>query len=229
MFCKSCGSEVKTGEKFCRSCGAPIEGNSGTDAFGELADKISENKTSLGGVLIGKILVLVALICFFFTFMTVSCAGETRKVSGKDMIFGDSSITDSIEKQYSSHSTLFNIFVCASAVSGIAAIGLRKRKTSAVLAGVSGVLLIVFRFTAKFYYKIGDQSLGDWEEAGLEVGFGFPLYLAIVLFIAAAAIIMKTASDETVSLPPPPVNNTYTTPPDANNNNNNTTNTPNIQ
>lgn len=226
MFCKSCGSEVKTGERFCSRCGAQIEGNNestgGTAALNDLSDKIRAYTSKLGGALIGKLLILAALICFLFTFMSVSCADIKREITGKDLIFGNSTFMDSVNEKTGSDIGWFNIFVCLSALSGIAAIIIRKRKISSVLSGLSAILLLIFRATAKFYYKLDGQTLGEMEESGTDigfkVGFGFPLYLAILLFAVASASIISAAYDKSSSLPPP--DNTYTPTSDGGNNNN---------
>lgn len=212
MFCKKCGAELTKGSKFCKNCGTKIEIYKNPDSkinSDQQQNPQASNKTtnSRSVVLIGKVVILIALICFFFTFMSVSCAGETRKISGTDMIFGDNSVTDSLDEEgYDSHSSLFNIFVCLSAISGVIAI-IVKREKSAVLASLSAIFLLIFRFSAKHYYQINDMSLKDWEDMNLETHFGFALYLAIFLFFLGAGIIESTALDENENKTSP-LNNT---------------------
>lgn len=200
MFCPKCGNKIQDGVRFCGKCGSEVETVGGenrevSSVQGQTPEKSGAKSDSKSVVLIGKMVIIIALVCFFFTFMSVSCAGETQKISGKDMIFGDSSITDSLDEEYDSHSNLFNIFVCLSGVSGIIAIIITKRKASAGFASLSAIFLLIFRFSAKHYYQIGDRSLKDWEEMNLETHFGFALYLAIVLFFLGAAIIEGAALD----------------------------------
>ncbi len=219
MICKSCGSEIRDGVKFCPKCGASQEmqpappesaavsqSNGGTvTAQAQPVQESTAKRSPLSASLIAKLAILLALACFFFTFMSVSCSGQTRKISGMDMISGDKEIAKSLE-EYESHSSLFNIFVCLSAVSGLAAIIIRKRKISAGLACSSGVLLLIFRVSAKHYYQIGEKSLKAWEDMGLETHFGFALYLAIVLFFVGAVILTAAALGEKTpgSAPPAP-------------------------
>lgn len=216
MFCKKCGSEISDGTKFCSKCGAPTEENS------KPTITVAQNETSgsaHSAALIGKIAVLIALICFFFTFMSVSCSGQTREISGTDMIFGDKSVTQEVEAQAGESSGLFNIFVLLSAVSGIAAVAIKKSGISFKLSGLSAILLLIFRFSAKSYYKIGGESLKEWEKNGMDISFGFPLYLAIILFIVGAVFIWSSVNESnqgnslkqlTAKPKPPaiPVNNT---------------------
>lgn len=222
MFCKNCGKEISDNSAFCTECGAKsekesnlneiksVESTSGTSSATAINNENKSN--SHGSIIIAKIGIFIALICFFFTFMSVSCAGETRELSGKDLIFGDKSVTSELDDEYDSHSNLFNIFVCLSAVSGILALVIKKAKTAGGLSLLSSIFLLIFRLSAKHYYKLGGESLKSLEDY-IEVHFGFALYLAMILFFIAAAIIGSALPDSENKSSSTGENNAVKSPP----------------
>lgn len=218
MKCNKCGAFVPDNNKFCLECGAPqnIDENAAMnppnpsnapvnpDYGTSSSPTITIGSKKISVKLIGKLAVLLALICFFLPFMSISCAGTKTNISGTDMIFGDSDVTAEADSRSSDHSHLFNLFVCLSAVAGIAAIVVPKAKMSSALSAGAGGLLILFRMTAKIYYKIDKASLRELEKtySSFEVSFSFWLYLAIILFLAAAVAIIISEQKSKSSSPP---------------------------
>ena len=174
MFCPNCGKELKNGATFCRECGEQLN-----------PVVVAEQKKKDGklSVFIAKILVLLALLCFFMPFASVSCSEDTYKidVKGTDVIFGNEKISDKKEGM-GGNRIIFNVFVCVAAVAGVAAF-LPIKKT-ALFSGISAISLIVFRATATSYYKIGERTLKE-ASSYITVKFGPALYIAIALFILA--------------------------------------------
>lgn len=186
MFCKKCGSEIKNDAKFCGKCGESvdiqqIEEQSDKDLL--VSKETSEKDFTLGCFIFAlpRILILIGIICFFFPFITVSCAGENVKITGTDMIFGDKEIVEEAEDYSGDDESIFNWFVL---LAGLCAAGaLIKPKE----AGSASIFLLIFRFTAKWYYKLGDSRLSELDDV-IQIDFGFALWLAIILFILAAGI-----------------------------------------
>ncbi len=186
--CKSCGSELKENSKFCTNCGAATEDTASETVIDNAPAQVSEENKNLTGkeaalgrflVFLPRILVIIGIICFFFPFMTVSCADNEVSVSGTDMIFGD----DDVSVQVSSHTdddSLFNWFIL---LAGLCAIGGLIHPKD---AGGASIFLLIFRFTAKWYYDLDEIE----EQFGsvLEVDFGFALWLAIIVFLLASGV-----------------------------------------
>ena len=111
MYCNQCGSKIPHGSLYCPGCGMPAEDGSakpiiGDEPFSTTASTVYnavnnpyDNAvpvygggteaigSTLGRVparLIAKIAFLVALICFAFPFMSVSCDSSTITGSGDD-------------------------------------------------------------------------------------------------------------------------------------------------
>lgn len=200
MFCPNCGKEIKDGAPFCGECGAKL--NTATEEkvpAGSSPDAVPVSTASSKGkastAFIAKIFVLVALICFFMPFMTISCADKSVskdkvKVTGTDMIFGDKDISEQKEDEGGSGS-IFNIFVCVAAVAGVVA--LLPIKKTALFSGISALSLVVFRLTATSYYKIGERTLKEASDY-IKVRFGFALYIAIILLVLAVFYALSESS-----------------------------------
>lgn len=209
MICKNCGNELNDNAKFCGKCGftvstddnstpvtppptvtpvTPVTTN--TSGTGSVVQNILNNKSIMK--IVPKILVLIGLICFFFPFMSVSCAGEKRNITGTDMIFGDKDTSEDVKEMSDDdddNGSLFNIFVLIAGVCGVVALV----KTKAGIA--SAVSLIIFRLSAKSYFTIGDQKLKDLEDY-LKIDFGAALWIAIIVFTIAFVIDFIRAKKE---------------------------------
>ncbi len=199
MFCPNCGNEIKDGSPFCGECGAKL--NSVTKEKVTVSSPNAVPVSTAGGkgktstAFLAKIFVLVALICFFMPFMTISCADksvskEKIKVTGTDMIIGDKDISEQKEDEGGSGS-IFNIFVCVAGVAGVVA--LLPIKKTALFSGISAISLIVFRATATSYYKIGESTLKEASDY-ITVKFGPALYIAIILLVLAVFYALSESS-----------------------------------
>ena len=185
MFCKNCGNNLDDNAQFCGKCGTDLKSeNYDSSVPPPIVTPVSSEKkkaTFTLNCLIPKMFVLIGIICFFFPFMSVSCAGEKVDIFGIHMII-DNEETSSKVKNYSDDekSSLFNIFVTASGICAIIALFSAKK------AGfLSALLLIIFRLSAKSYYSIGEKRLSELEDI-LKIEFGPALWIAIIAFIVAA-------------------------------------------
>lgn len=197
MFCPKCGNPIQPGGAFCSKCGNPTGyTNPNPNNYNNPVPPPSpyvnaQNGTqhnTLGGVIIAKIIVVIALICFFFPFMTVSCAGSSHEITGTDMIFGDEDLKDEMDDR--SGSGWFNIFLCGAGICGVLALLASKSNPDggAITSGIAFVLLIIFRLSATSYYEIEGTKLKDFSPDMLKVEFGGALYFSMILFFAAAVI-----------------------------------------
>lgn len=207
MFCPNCGKQLDPDEKFCAGCGASVTAETnhiqGTAApaqnagYSQPAVPTIQRSTgsALSMSLIAKILVLIAMVCFFFPFMSVSCSGvTTTELSGFEMVIGSSEAQKDLEDygEESSRGDTLNIFVIGAAVFGVIALIARKKKITMPCSALSAAALVVFRITATSYYKIGDMTLKEYiKQDMITVNFGFALYLAIILFILAAVVFSR--------------------------------------
>ncbi len=221
-FCPKCGKNLAPGVRFCAGCGSPLNVQQGTApapprppvqqmgyqnpmppaGYQNPAPTgyVPPMQTGGGGALplrfFAKILVLIALICFFFPFMTVSCSGVEEELTGLEMVIGSDDAAEAMEYQgeEGSRTDTINIFVIGAAVFGLFAL-LAKAKGGAALSALSAILLLVFRFTATSTYQIADVPLKDYIDEGvMEVTFGVGLYVAIALFFVASVVFGKDDS-----------------------------------
>lgn len=145
--------------------------------------------------IIPRILTLIALICLLFPLMKITYGGQLNNISGKDLIFGGSSISlkehDSVE--YEEDGDMFNWFVMLAAVAAVGALVARSRE--AYKCGTAAaIFMIIFRVTAKIYYQIGDMSIDEYEINGwMKVQFSGTLYLVIALLLAASGMYFGVA------------------------------------
>ena len=149
-----------------------------------------------------KFAVLIGILCFFCTFMTVSCGRSEKglEIKGIDFIFGSEEVSQSIgraEKSMSEDisfeeseetddtgdevegSSIFNWFMLYAGVCAVCELFARKKIGK--YASGAAIGLILFRISAKWYYKIGEKSLSDYE-GWITVHFGPALYIAIIIF-----------------------------------------------
>ena len=150
----------------------------------------TKTAVGIGLILAPRLLALIAIICFFFPFMSVSCGQYSTEISGTDMIFGDSSISEQIEdfSEGESDGSLFNWFILLAGLFALGGVVHLKSKEAAEASGLSVLFLFIFRVTAKWYYKIGDTRLSEIDDSVIQVEFGAALYWAIVLLCIAAVI-----------------------------------------
>lgn len=186
MICKNCGNNLDDNAKFCGKCGTTV---STEDTVSTVMPNPSDTGNTVKNILhnknimrfLPKILVLIGLICFFFPFMSVSCAGQKRDITGTDMIFGDKDTSEDVKEiaeDDDEDGSIFNIFVLIAGVCGVVALAKTK------ICAVSAVSLVIFRFSAKSYFRIGGEKLKDFEDY-LNVEFGIALWIAIIVFIGA--------------------------------------------
>lgn len=152
MICKNCGNNLDDNAKFCGKCGTTVSTE-------DTVKNILHNKNIMR--FLPKILVLIGLICFFFPFMSVSCAGQKRDITGTDMIFGDKDTSEDVKEiaeDDDEDGSIFNIFVLIAGVCGVVALAKTK------IGAVSAVSLVIFRFSAKSYFRIGGEKLKDFED-----------------------------------------------------------------
>ncbi|MCD7891746.1 MAG: hypothetical protein LUG26_08430 [Ruminococcus sp.] len=151
------------------------------------------------------------MICFFFPFMTVSCGVEevgssatVIELTGKDMIFGNSETSEDVADYYEENydedvdASTFNIFVYLAAIFAVLSLFVgKKHKSWGALTSCSVLSLIIFRLSAKSYYKIGDESLKELVKSGMfDVSFGAAFYIALILLIVATCLFPEVNPDE---------------------------------
>lgn len=220
MFCKNCGKPLKEGAQFCNECGAkvtqttqtapPAQTNSGAasqpvQAAAPQTDSGAAPKKEKKEypIWVPKLVVVIALICFFFPFMTVSCGVEevgssatVIELTGKDMIFGNSETSEDVADYYDENydedvgASTFNFFVCLAAIFAVISLLFgKKHKLWGSFTGLSVIFLVIFRLSAKSYYKIGDESLKELVKSGMfDVSFGAAFYIALILLIVATCL-----------------------------------------
>ncbi|MCD7812270.1 MAG: zinc ribbon domain-containing protein [Ruminococcus sp.] len=221
MFCKNCGKPLKEGAQFCNECGAKVTQTTQTappaqtDSGAALQPvQAAAPQTDSGAapkkekkeypIWVPKLVVVIALICFFFPFMTVSCGVEevgssatVIELTGKDMIFGNSETSEDVADYYDENydedvdASTFNIFVCLAAILAVVSLFISKKYRSWGSSATiwSAIFLVIFRLSAKSYYKIGDESLKELVKSGMfDVSFGVAFYIALILLIVATFI-----------------------------------------
>lgn len=151
---------------------------------------VKEAAAIISLLVIPRILALAAILCMLLPFMKITYGGQLTEISGKDLIFGGSSISlkERDSEEYEADGDMFNWFVM---LAGVAALGtLVGRTKEAYKCGIaSSVLLIVFRLTARIYYQIGDMSIEEYELNGwMKAEFCGALYWTIGLLLTASAV-----------------------------------------
>lgn len=211
--------------RYCPNCGRPTDGRE--------AARAARKKSLNYPLIIAKLLIVASLVCFFFTFMSVSCGNSAQEFTGIHFIFGSDPVEDFADgldaviggdfahqfaEEYNAGSIFgsgrfVNVFVLASALTGLLALFTRRR-FSGVMSILSAALLLGFRLTATQYYRIDNKPLSDYGGLMMQIDFGYPLYFATVLFIAGGVAMLLSADyrPRTYTPPPPPPDEHYTYP-----------------
>lgn len=213
--CPECGAELKKSASFCGKCGAKTSAADSENAAGNTLPAVAVTQSSdndnnndnedkpettedssettetagvIGFLAIPRVLVLIAIICFFFPFMTVSCGATGMDISGTDMIFGNDEIVEYVENATDDNdASLFNWFILIAGICSLTGLIITNHKDAAIYSSLSSAFLIVFRITAEWYYSIGDTPLSE-TDGMIRVDYGGALYAAIILQLIAAGI-----------------------------------------
>ncbi|MGN1480576.1 hypothetical protein [Porcipelethomonas sp.] len=180
MYCPKCGAENNNIDKYCCECGAQLWNKVKNDTKKE--NDIVYNKPGTihsGGFyemsstvnIISRLIILVGLLCYFFTFVRIS----GWELIGSDFIYIGSDKVRAIG--CGSNTAFFDLFIFGAAVCGVIAFWFKKGRMW--LSFVAGAFLILFR--------IFTISLADFREIYdvLDVSFGAALYVSIIAFISA--------------------------------------------
>lgn len=206
MNCPKCGGKLGAGAKFCPDCGEKIEQVSPLPETSDVpnpAAAVDSKKAGKGAHLIMKVLIVLALICFFMPFVTVSCGDVKVEETGFDLMIGRSEYSGSYGSylnEYSDEDDGIKINPCVliSGICGVVALFVGM-KISGVLSVVSSILLIIFRFTAISFYEI--------ETEYIDVKFNVGLYFTILFFAASFAFWLYWLNKNKSSSPGTQLNN----------------------
>ena len=115
---------------------------------------MEENEKKLSTIgWITRISALLAIVCFFFPFCTVSCSGQSYDITGTDIAFGMKF------GEYQSDGYLqFTLLLLVPVL--VLALSFLTQKTAAYIVGIAGTvvdLILMFQFTGKL--KEETQSL----------------------------------------------------------------------
>ena len=194
MFCKKCGSEVPDGMKFCTHCGTAIEQicSLSKNEQGENPVVDLSKKNDINSVTIAKMLLLVAILCFFLPFVAVSCQGQSADMSGFDAMLGDTFNEDS------ELDLPVNIFLLIAFVLGVINLftSFEKKKNKAYAnAGFSAlgaaVMLLICRFSLWSYYDLNDNA-----RYMLDFDFRYGWWLSLLSFIGSGLCFLYKYGDE---------------------------------
>ena len=220
MFCEKCGKTVAPGERFCNNCGAPVA--TPAVASGGVSSAAATDSNA-GKRLIVKILLVVALVCFFLPFVTVSCGGSEVEATGFEGAFG--MFDDQLSDQTDAKMNVFLIISMAATIGGLILSVAKKgtdQKAVMALAGVAAISGLLFMITFNGYYEIEKEDL---EYITVEFKLG---YWGMLLTNAGAAIVAAMVKPDSSSTgiggrpisatfapkapTPPPAAPTYTPP-----------------
>lgn len=212
MFCKFCGKQLPDGSEFCSACGknqkdpvasaktsSSAKGSSVKEIADNFTDIAMEKTAGLPRVLIAKVCILIALIAFFLPFISISCSYQGEKVeesySGFRIMLSAEKDDDDVAERADSDPKP-NIFLIAAFAGGVAAAVFifykKKYKLAAIISGVSGLLLILFRITFNSYYDFPDE-FADYID--VDAKFGLKLCFLAMLVTAAACFLEDKSSD----------------------------------
>lgn len=143
-----------------------------------------KEKKNINTKLIIKIVLLVAMVCFFMPFVLVSCSNQSVTASGVELASGIFS-----DKYIQEEDIAPNIFVAISLLSTLAAVIFafvkkgEKKTLIEILSVISAVGLLMFMLTFKAYYQFDER-----DEQLLQVSFRIPVWIIIILNIITAAL-----------------------------------------
>lgn len=146
--------------------------------------------------LIARITAVLAIICFLFPFVLVSCDGSetvSESYSGVKLMTSIKS-DDSEMVEESGENKKPNVFVILAFGCGIASAVLlfikAKKDNRTIVSGLSGVsalMLVIFRATFRSYYGLNDmQSNGMDISKYIKVHTKFGLVFCILMFLITA-------------------------------------------
>lgn len=221
MFCPQCGKELIEieGKHICTNCqeivvhaeGAAVAQPTATEpivnvealkhATGTATDvvKKAKKKTWL------RVALVLALVCFFFPFCTVSCGSESIQASGFEAMIG--SREDDLAA---------NAFLIIALITTLGTLALSFAENAsiptatAVFSGVSAFMVFLFRVTIFAYYDL----MEDRDYIHIETEWGWWACLLLLITAVVLAVMWQNESQSTMtppsgSNPPPPQNNPY--------------------
>ena len=211
MFCMQCGKPIPDESTVCPECGAqqaaaptpPSNAASTVSSAAQTATAAASGAVSKFMALpkrtIAKIAILLAMISFFFPFVTVSCSGGGKNLeetySGFELITtagsDDDELLDESGDDGKTNIWLIGGFVAAAA--GLVVLCLKKKPSIGAACSAVGIACLwLFNLTFKSYYDIK----GTEFEQYINLDFRWGLSLCRLLLFAAIICCLLAHNEE---------------------------------
>lgn len=178
MLCPNCGVEIEPNEQFCSTCGCNISVDEASMSKADPGSKetIKNPSTKL------KFMLVLAMACFFFPFVTVSCAGETCfTASGVEAM-----TAVSLQDEYDFSEFRANIYLLATAALAVIGFVKARKAKSLLISGIATagatLFLLLFRFKIYDFYQVDSIS----EAVSIDFRWGW--WLSLLFFLEALRI-----------------------------------------
>lgn len=194
-YCIHCGQELPKSAKFCPKCGvkkgtgaASVSSPSGHDETYTSSQSPpvphteSTPPVNTQGRGLVKLLLIISLACFIFPFATVSCGDISASVSGLEAMTS-LTLQDDLDVYVSDRApNSFLIIAFALGVAAVCKVRGKSIKSSAIMATLGAICLLLFRFSFVSYYDLEDYI----DFVTLEFRWGW--ILSILTYAAAAVL-----------------------------------------
>lgn len=177
MFCSKCGAEIQTSEKFCPKCGAVNESYQAPAAAPTPLGSVPVNSPAGSSAKVNLpalIAVVVAFICLFLPFMTISFSIWSYEGSESGNFFELAN-------------GFFNILMVLAVIFTVIALVMKNSRLAlcgeVLMLIIMAVVMIMTNSQINAAFKDYGVSKGTLEQLGLDLGdmikidFGFWLYL----------------------------------------------------
>lgn len=179
MFCGHCGAKLDDDAKFCGACGQrQVDDITEGTVIAEETTAVMKEKASPVTVL--KRLLVIAMACFIFPFVTVSCAGESISISGIEAMTGATWDGGLAVSDYGPNLFLLVAFLLAVAALIVVCKKIHS-KIPSIFAALGFVLLILSRVCFRSYYGVTDVAMAY-------VSFRWGWLLALLFYALSTAV-----------------------------------------
>lgn len=195
MFCGNCGTKLDPDSKFCPNCGSKVPELKQVSTSVSKQNQVSKPVVSVPKEKFTpknpskslKFLLVLALACFFFPFVTVSCAGDNVTASGYEVM-----TAISFQEEYDFSEFSANTYLVLAFLLGCIGVATTKKEKSLTVPGIASagatISLLLFRF--KFYSFYGIEAIKN----DISIEFRWGWWLALLLLLAATGTAINSYS-----------------------------------
>lgn len=201
MYCKKCGTQNNDSAQFCRSCGAPMgqspapgsSPNGFPTSVGRAPSRQGNSSTVSPDTMwiIAAIVAVVAAICLFLLWYSISAYGETVSFSVLDIVKGVAEDFDSLEDSSSEFILDCVLGIGCIVIAVYCLFAAIKKSDSGKAVAIIGVLLALGTL---YFWKETAESAAEGASMYAKMGSGFYIYIVAMAVYAVVCYLNKNKS-----------------------------------